>query len=49
MGDFLPGGYNFINLIFWAVVGLVVVGTNAVAIILMAGLAMLVLESFNRA
>jgi hypothetical protein len=49
MGDFLPGGYNFIHLVFWTVVGMVAVGTNAVAIILMTGLAMLIMESLKRA
>jgi hypothetical protein len=49
MGDLLPGGYNFIHLVFWAVVGMVAVGTNAVAIILVAGLGMLLLESLKQA
>ena len=49
MGDLLPGGYLFIHLVFWAVVGMVALGTNAVAIILMIGLGMLVLEAFQRA
>jgi len=49
MGDLVPGGYLFTHLIFWTVVGMVAVGTNAVAIILMIGLGMMVLESFNRA
>jgi hypothetical protein len=45
----LPGGYNFIHVVFWSVVGLVAVGTNAVAIILVTGLALLFLESAGRA
>jgi hypothetical protein len=49
MSDLLPGGYVFTNLIFWTVVGMVAVGTNAVAIILMVGLGMMVLESFQKA
>jgi hypothetical protein len=49
MGNLLPGGYTFIHLIFWTVVGMVAVGTNAVAIILVIGLTMMVLESFQRA
>ena len=49
MGNLLPGGYTFIHLIFWTVVGMVAVGTNAVAIILMIGLGMLVLETVQRA
>ena len=47
--DLLPGGYNFIHVVFWSVVGLVAVGTNAVAIILVTGLALLFLESAGRA
>ena len=45
----LPGGYNFIHIVFWSVVGLVAVGTNAVAIILAAGLVLLFLESVGKA
>ena len=41
----LPGGYNFTHLVFWSVVGLVAVGTNAVAIILSAGAGILVMET----
>jgi hypothetical protein len=44
----LPGGYTFTHLIFWSVVGLVAVGTNAVAIMLSAGLGMLVLETLKK-
>jgi hypothetical protein len=47
--DLLPGGYNFIHVVFWSVVGLVAVGTNAVAIILSTGLVLLFLESAGRA
>ena len=48
MGDLLPGGYTFIHLVFWSVVGLVAVGTNAVAIIMVVGLTMMLLESVQR-
>jgi len=48
MGNLLPGGYTFIHLIFWTVVSMVAVGTNAVAIILIIGLTMMILESFQR-
>jgi caa(3)-type oxidase subunit IV len=41
----LPGGYNFTHLVFWGVVGLVALGTNAVAIILSAGAGLLVMET----
>ena len=43
----LPGGYNFTHLVFWSVVGLVAVGTNAVAIILSAGAGLLVFETLK--
>lgn len=46
--DFLPGGYTFTHLIFWSVVGLVAIGTNAVGIMLSIGLGMLTLESFKK-
>ena len=49
MGNLVPGGYVFTHLIFWTVVGMVAVGTNAVAIILMVGLGMMVLETFKGA
>jgi len=48
MGNLLPGGYTFTHLVFWTVVGMVAIGTNAVAIILMIGLAMMILESVQR-
>lgn len=46
--DLLPGGYDFIHLVFWTVVVLVAVGTNIVPIILMFGLALLGLESVGK-
>jgi len=49
MGSFVPGGYIFTHLIFWTVVGMVAVGTNAVAVILMVGLGMMALETIQRA
>ncbi len=48
MGNLLPGGYTFTHLVFWTVVGMVVVGTNAVAIILVIGLSMMALETVRR-
>lgn len=45
MGNFLPGGYTFTHLVFWTVMGMVAVGTNMVAIILVFGLSMMILES----
>jgi hypothetical protein len=48
MRDLVPGGYIFTHLVFWSVVGLVAVGTNAVAIILSIGLPLLVIESVTK-
>ena len=48
MRDLLPGGYAFTHLIFWTVIGMVAVGTNAVAIILSIGLGLLVLETLTK-
>jgi len=45
MLDLVPGGFIFTHLIFWSVVGMVAVGTNAVAIILTIGLGLLVVET----
>lgn len=49
MRNLVPGGYLFTHLIFWSVVALVAVGTNAVAIILSVGLVLLALESMGKA
>ena len=49
MRDLVPGGYLFTHTIFWTVVALVAVGTNAVAIILSIGLGLLVLETLTQA
>ncbi len=46
--NFLPGGYTFTNIVFWTVVGMIMVGTNAVAMILSMGLGILILESIGR-
>jgi hypothetical protein len=48
MLDLVPGGYVFTHAIFWSVVGLVAVGTNAVAIILSVGLGLLVVETVTQ-
>lgn len=48
MRDLVPGGYLFAHLVFWIVVSLVAVGTNAVAIILSFGLGILALESLKK-
>lgn len=49
MFDLVPGGYLFTHAVFWSVVAMVAVGTNAVAIILSAGLVLLFLETIGRA
>ena len=48
MRDLVPGGYLFTHLAFWSVVGLVAVGTNAVAIILSVGLGLMLLEAIGK-
>ena len=48
MGDLVPGGYVFTHVIFWTVVAMVAVGTNAVAIILSIGLGLLVVETVTK-
>jgi hypothetical protein len=48
MRDLVPGGYLFTHAIFWTVVGMVAVGTNAVAIILSIGLGLLVVETVTQ-
>jgi hypothetical protein len=48
MRDLVPGGYLFTHLVFWTVVALVGVGTNAVAIILSLALPILVIESVTK-
>ena len=44
----LPGGYDFIHMVFWTVVSLVAVGTNLMPIILSAGIGLLVIESIKK-
>ncbi|MEX0936183.1 MAG: hypothetical protein WD013_04695 [Gemmatimonadota bacterium] len=41
----LPGGYDFIHLIFWPIVGMVAIGTNLIPIVLGASIGLLVLET----
>lgn len=47
MRDLVPGGYLFTHLVFWSVVSLIAVGTNAVAIILSVGITLLLVETFQ--
>ncbi len=49
MRDLVPGGYIFTHAVFWTVIGMVAVGTNAVAIILSIGFGLLFLESIGKA
>ncbi len=48
MRDLVPGGYLFTHLVFWSVVTLIAVGTNAVAIMLSIGIGILALESLRK-
>jgi hypothetical protein len=43
----LPGGYNFIHLVFWTVVAMVAIGTNLIPIILSAGIGIYVIENIK--
>jgi len=45
----LPGGYDFIHLIFWPVVALVAVGTNLIPIALSLAVGILLMESLGKA
>ena len=49
MRELVPGGYLFTHLVFWTVLCLVALVTNAVAIILSLGLMLLVLEALGKA
>ncbi|MDE2772671.1 MAG: hypothetical protein OXI46_03055 [Gemmatimonadota bacterium] len=48
MLDLVPGGYLFTHVVFWTVVALVAIGTNAVAIILSIGIGVLALETLRK-
>jgi hypothetical protein len=43
----LPGGYNFIHLVFWPIVGIIAVGTNLIPIVLSAGIGLLLIETIK--
>jgi hypothetical protein len=47
MRDLVPGGYLFTHVVFWSVVGLIAVGTQAVAIILSVGVVLLAVEALQ--
>jgi hypothetical protein len=44
----LPGGYDFIHIVFWLVVIPIIIGTNFMAITLSMGLGILVLEALKK-
>jgi hypothetical protein len=44
----LPGGYDFIHLIFWIIVAMVAVGTNLVPIVLSVGIGILLLDTLKK-
>ena len=44
----LPGGYDFIHLVFWTIVGMVAIGTNLMPIILSAGIGIFILETIKK-
>jgi hypothetical protein len=46
--EMLPGGYDFIHVVFWIVAALVAVGTNLMPILLSAGLGVLFLEKLKK-
>ena len=48
MLDLVPGGYLFTHVVFWTVVALVAIGTNAVAIILSIGIGVLAVETLRK-
>jgi hypothetical protein len=47
MRNLVPGGYVFTHLVFWTVIGLVIVGTNAVAIMLSIGFVLMMFEAIK--
>ncbi len=47
MTELVPGGYVFTHLVFWTVVGMVAIGTNAVPIILSVGLVMMAMDALK--
>ena len=43
----LPGGYDFIHIVFWLILGLIAVGTNLIPIVLSAGIGILLFETIK--
>ena len=48
MGELVPGGYTLVHFVFWTLVAMIAVGTNAVAIMLTFGFNILLLETFKK-
>jgi hypothetical protein len=48
MSNLVPGGYLLTHLVFWILVAMIAVGTNAVGIILSIGLGILAMESLKK-
>jgi hypothetical protein len=44
----LPGGYDFIHIMFWLVVIPIIIGTNFMAIVLSMGIGILLLEAVKK-
>jgi hypothetical protein len=44
----LPGGYDFVHIMFWLVVVPIIIGTNFMAIALSVGLGLLVFEAVRK-
>jgi hypothetical protein len=44
----LPGGYDFVHIMFWLVVIPIIIGTNFMAIALSVGLGLLVFEAVRK-
>jgi hypothetical protein len=44
----LPGGYDFIHIVFWLVVIPIIIGTNFMAIALTTGFGILLLEALKK-
>ncbi len=44
----LPGGYDFIHLVFWPIVLMVAIGTNLIPIVLTLGIGVFLLETVKK-
>ncbi len=48
MRDLVPGGYLLSHVVFWTLVSMIAVGTQAMAIILTFGVGILALETLKK-